>query len=178
MSKDEIISLLGLEPHPFESGYFKRTYESQQFMAESDNKSGDTSLDDSRLGNRRRLCTSIFYLLTKDNPINILHRNKSDIIHYFHLGDTIKYTTVTNEGMVKEQTVGANLKCGDQLQLLVPGGEWKAAQLCEDSGIGYGLISEVVVPGFEYEDNEVATTAQIKALFQELHPRLCPLIKA
>ena len=45
--------------------------------------------------------------------------------------------------------LGPDLAAGQQLQLTVPGGVWKASHL--PSG-DYGLISEAVSPGFEYED--------------------------
>ncbi|MCX4025932.1 cupin domain-containing protein [Endozoicomonas sp. SM1973] len=160
---EEIISLLGLEPHPFESGYYRRTYESAHYV------------EGMGEGNSNRsLCTSIFYLLTKDRPINVLHRNKSDIIHFFHLGGAIQYTTVTDEGEIVHQVLGSKLNQGQHLQLLVSGGVWKAAELLEGE---YGLISEVVIPGFEYADNEIATIDHLQGFTGAIREKLRLLIK-
>lgn len=108
MTPDEIINLLGLEPHPGEGGYFRRTYES------------DLHCDTDNGG--RRLLTSIYYLLTKESPVGFLHRNKSDIIHYHQLGASIKYTIVSPDGVLSEKVLGPDIKNGEMLQLLVPGG--------------------------------------------------------
>ena len=103
-----------------------------------------------------------------------MHRNKSDIIHYFHLGGAIRYTTVTEQGVLRQQLLGANLDQGYQLQMVVPGGVWKAAELCEGD---YGLISEVVTPGFEYADNEIASKAHIQSFNSEVRAVLEPLVR-
>ena len=48
--------------------------------------------------------------------------------------------------------LGPDLAAGQQLQLAVPGGVWKASHLPRGD---YGLISEAVAPGFEYEDMQL-----------------------
>lgn len=157
MTKDEIISHLGLERHPTEGGYFRRTYES--------------TLNVLSENGTRKLLTSIYYMLTDDSSSGFLHRNKSDIIHYHHMGVSISYTIVSPEGELSEVVLGPNLSAGEQLQLLVPGGYWKSSQLNEGE---YSVISEAVVPGFEYADNEIATVEMIDRLFPDL---LCSLEK-
>lgn len=151
MTKEEIIEKLKLELHPSEGGYFKRTYESELNIGERNSE--------------RKLLTSIYYMLTNDNPVGYLHRNKSDIIHFYHLGSPIKYIIVTPEGRVEEKVLGPNIANGELLQLVVKGGDWKASQLCSGK---FGLISEAVSPGFDYADNEVANLE----VFTSLHPSL------
>jgi len=160
MEKDEIIKLLGLEPHPTEGGYFRRTYESN-LRCDTENGS-------------RILLTSIYFLLTKDSPVGCLCRNKSDIIHFHQLGASIKYTIVSPDGVLSEKILGPNIAHGETLQLLVPGGWWKASQICEGD---YALISEAVSPGFEYADNEIATEELVQQCFPEIKPMLNEYIK-
>ena len=160
MTADEIITLLNLQPHPTEGGYFRRTYES--------------ALSCNTEHGRRMLLTSIYYMLTQDNPGGFLHRNKSDIIHYHHLGASIKYTIVSPEGVLSEKILGPNISNGESLQLLVPGGWWKASRICTGD---YALISEAVSPGFEYADNEIATEEQIQQFFPEIERELQSYIK-
>ena len=62
MTEQEIIRLLNLQPH-IEGGYFRRTYTSAQQI---NNQSAT-----------RPLLSSIYYLLTKDNPIGHMHKNQS-----------------------------------------------------------------------------------------------------
>ena len=160
MTKEEIIEHLELEPHPNEVGYFRRTYES--------------SLMINREGSERRLLTSIYYLLTSNAPLCYMHRNRSDIMDYHHLGAPIRYFIIAPNGKLREQVLGGDVVNGQFPQLLVKGGDWKVAQLCSGD---YGLISEAVAPGFDYEDNEIATLEQLDSLFPHLVESLKAFIK-
>ena len=162
MTPNDIITLLNLEPHPTEGGYFRRTYQS--------------ALSCSTENGRRMLLTSIYYMLTQESPIGFLHRNKSDILHYHHLGVSIRYTIVSPDGVLFEKVLGPDISNGESPQLLVPGGWWKASRLY-DGKANYGLISEAVSPGFEYADNEIATEEQVQQLFPEIKPQLDVYIK-
>lgn len=151
MNKQEIIKILSLEPHPSEGGYFKRTFSSEINTACS-------------AGTRKSL-SSIYYMLTSDSPIGHLHKNKSDIIHYFHSGSAITYTIIHPNGQLETKILGNDLSHGQTPQLTVKGGCWKASELNEGD---YGLLSEAVSPGFEYADMELAQSATIRERFPEL----------
>lgn len=144
MNKQDIIKTLGLEPHPSEGGYFKRTYSSET--------------ETTCAAGTRKTLSSIYYLLTDDSPIGYLHKNKSDIVHYFHSGSAIRYFIIHPDGKLETQVLGNDLSKGQTPQLTVKGGCWKASELTEGE---YGLLSEAVSPGFEYEDMELATTDTI-----------------
>jgi predicted cupin superfamily sugar epimerase len=73
--------------------------------------------------------TSIYYLLTREGPIGHFHRNRSDIVHYFQLGDPIEYTLIHPDGALETVTMGPDPRRGQVLQLTVPGGIWKASRL-------------------------------------------------
>ncbi|MCI5166577.1 MAG: cupin domain-containing protein [Candidatus Electrothrix sp. GM3_4] len=161
MTAEDIINLLGLDPHPTEGGYFRRTYQAD-LSCDTENGS-------------RMLLTSIYYMLTKDSPVGFLHKNKSNIIHFHQLGASIKYTIVSPDGVLSEKILGANIAHGETLQLLVPGGCWKASRICAGD---YALISEAVSPGFEYADNEIATEELIMQLFPNIKPQLDEFIKS
>ncbi len=155
MDKHSLIRHLHLQPHP-EGGYFYRSYESPQVVR------------------GRRLMSSIYYLLTDDQPIGHLHRNRSDILHYWQGGSPLQYTLLSPEGKLLSFTLGSDLAAGEQLQLLVPGGFWKASQLlCGE----YGLISEAVCPGFDYDDHTMAVAADIQRQFPEHWPALQTLCR-
>ncbi len=160
MTTAELIRLLELEPHPTEGGYFRRTYKSD---LRCDCGSGS-----------RPLLTSIYYLLTQDSPGGFLHRNKSDILHYHQLGAAVKYLVISPEGILAERILGPDIAHGETLQLLVPGGWWKASQLC---GGDYALISEAVAPGFDYTDNEIATEEMARQNWPEIFDMLKRRIK-
>lgn len=157
MDKHQLIETLALEPH-IEGGYFRRTYRSAR---QADVPS-------------RCLLSSIFYLLTDDSPIGHLHRNRSDIIHYFQGGSPLTYWIVHPDGRLERVVMGTGLGQGQRLQLTVPGGCWKASEL--ESG-EFGLVSEAVAPGFEYEDMELADEALIKSQFPQLWSSLAKFVK-
>jgi len=160
MNKQQLIKTLSLEPH-VEGGYFRRTYQSDWTAALA-------------YGERRGL-SSIYYLLTDDSPIGYLHKNKSDIIHYFHGGSPLTYLIVHPEGRLERTVLGSALAQGQQLQLLVRGGCWKASEL-EDGE--FGLLSEAVAPGFDYADMELATAAGVQNQFPQLWDSLAKYIKS
>ncbi|NOZ53601.1 MAG: cupin domain-containing protein [Gammaproteobacteria bacterium] len=160
MTKNNIIDTLGLIPHPNEGGYFRRTFESKHVTKMA--------------GSHRKLASSIYYLLTDDNRYSYLHRNKSDIVHCYHCGSPIRYTIIVASGHIEQHVLGTNLSQGEIPQLIVAGGDWKASELVSGE---YGLISEVVIPEFDYEDNEIATARQISTLFPELANNILRYIK-
>lgn len=152
LNKAMVIERLGLCKHPKEGGYFRRTYESPLYVE----------------GGSRHMLTSIYYMLTDDSPFGLMHRNASDIIHYHHQGGAIKYWLVSPEGQVSEVVLGRDIARGQAPQLLVQAGFWKAAMLVDGN---YGLISEAVSPGFDYADNELATSELVKALLPDFYQR-------
>jgi uncharacterized protein len=155
LTKTQLIASLDLSPHP-EGGYFRRTYESSQVFR------------------GRRFMSSIHYLLTDDQPVGHLHRNRSDIVHFWQAGEALRYTLVSPEGKLLQYILGPDITAGQQLQLAVPGGFWKASQLlCGD----FGLISEAVCPGFDYDDHDMAKAAAIRRQYPEHWPVLQALCR-
>ncbi|MEX3776882.1 cupin domain-containing protein [Pseudomonas sp. MYb118] len=140
-NSEDVIAALNLEPH-VEGGYYRRTFQAdQQPLVET-------------AGGSRYAMTSIFYLLTAESPIGRFHLNKSDIVHYYQLGDAIEYSLILADGTLKTVVMGNNVMAGECLQLHVPGGVWKASLLMEGSA-GFGLISEAVTPGFDFADMQM-----------------------
>jgi uncharacterized protein len=161
MNKQQIIEALSLTPH-IDGGYFSRTYCSDQTTAVP----YDTK--------PRCLLSSIYYLLTDDSPIGYLHKNKSDIIHFFQSGFPLTYIIISPDGVLEKKILGADLGKGQQMQLIVRGGCWKATEL---SAGEYALVSEAVSPGFEYGDMELAGKKTIKKLFPHLWDQISKYVK-
>ncbi|KAH6609631.1 hypothetical protein Trco_002977 [Trichoderma cornu-damae] len=112
----------------------------------------------------RRLSTTIFYYLTPNRPQGSFHRNRSRIIHSLHRGRG-RYVLIHPEGRVESFVVGHDVERGERLQWVVEGDVWKASFLLADvdgqSGSDGLLISETVVPGFEYADHEFLTNERL-----------------
>ena len=149
---ESVITLLRLQKH-LEGGYFRRT-----FLSEHSAGRAETALE-------RKTMSSIYYLLTSQSPVGHFHLNKSDIIHYFHMGDPITYFLIYPDGELQIVTLGHNIEEGNALQLVVPGGVWKASSLESNGSSGYGLISEAVTPSFDYEDMTLGSRTSLKKRF-------------
>lgn len=152
-SAQDVITALNLEPH-VEGGYFRRTYQSDH----RDSLETD--------GGPRYLMTSIYYLLTDQSPVGQFHFNRSDILHYFHLGDAIEYNLIHADGSLQTLVMGSDVLAGQHLQLHVPGGIWKSSRLL-DGSTGFGLISEAVSPGFDFADMEMGDREKLTAQFPQ-----------
>lgn len=151
---DALIDALQLEPH-VEGGYFRRTFQA------------DHRAPIPTAGGERWTMTSIYYLLTHDRPIGRWHRNASDILHCFHLGGPIEYSMLHPDGTLETAVMGPDPTQGQQLQLVVRGGVWKASALRDRSAEAYGLISEAVAPGFDYADMTLADRDELLAAFPQ-----------
>lgn len=155
MNKTLLIQHLQLEPH-IEGGYFARTFQSPHQV------------------NAHALMSSIYYMLTQDRPIGHFHKNQSDIMHYFHLGSPITYLTISPTGVFETFVLGPDITQGHMLQKLVKGGYWKASVL--NSG-EFGLLSEAVCPGFQYEDMILGTADMMRSQFPNLWDKIAPYVK-
>ncbi|MBO1332876.1 cupin domain-containing protein [Streptomyces sp. VRA16 Mangrove soil] len=133
---------LGLEPHG-EGGHFRRIYTAPGQIATPHGP--------------RAAASSIYYLLDERQPRGLLHRNRSDILHFLIDGGPLEYVTVDREGTLSRTLLGPD----DERFLLVPGGWWKASRLVGPARLG--LVAEVVTPGFDYADHEFATAAVLDA---------------
>ncbi|MEQ8665357.1 MAG: cupin domain-containing protein [Rhodospirillales bacterium] len=154
----DLIDRLGLIPHD-EGGYFRETFRSPA-MADAAGAEGDG----------RNCMTVIYYLLTRASPIGHLHRNRSDIMHFFHAGAPTRYHLIDGDGGHRAVTLGPDLMQGQDLQLLVPGGVWKASEMLGggDGDPDWSLISEAVAPGFDYRDRTLIDADELI----RIHPAL------
>jgi len=162
MNKHELIQQLSLQSHP-EGGYYSEIYRSE------------VMIDTDRVGQQRSAMTSIYYLLTDDSPIDYFHINKSDIMHYFHLGSPITYFLIPPDGTLQKCKLGLDLAKGEVPQLLVPGGYWKAGVLEEGE---FGLLGESVAPGFDFRDMEFVKSEDFRQQFPNLWEQLVPYIRS
>ncbi|KAJ7103746.1 RmlC-like cupin domain-containing protein [Mycena epipterygia] len=148
----ELIAQLGLERHP-EGGYYVET-DRQKEVVGTPFVEGEPP---------RALATSIYYLLTRDSPHGYFHMNKSVTYHVHHQGRA-EYTLITprlgHAPTVERRVVGPDIENGETRLLIVGTGVWKMSRLLEadvqdkTAGGKTGcLITEVVVPGFHWEDH-------------------------
>jgi uncharacterized protein len=119
MTADEIKTLLKLEPHPVEGGWFRRTYTSagQRGVAARRAGAGHGDLLPAGAGN-----------LLRDA------RARSDEIFHFYLGDPVEMLQLYPDGRSAVFTLGPDLAAGQHVQLVVPAGVWQGTRLVGEGG--------------------------------------------
>src|SRR5579862_2789785 len=101
MTTAEVIQLLGLEPHPVEGGYFRRTYTSPGTV-------------DLPRGTRAH-GTAIYYLL-EVGTFSEMHVLDSDETFHFYLGDPVEMLQLHPDGRSALCTLGPDLAAGQRRQ--------------------------------------------------------------
>jgi predicted cupin superfamily sugar epimerase len=191
---DAVISALKMMPH-IEGGYFIETDRSPDIVSSPfPIKASSTSeLTPKRPGfdpTLRNTSTTIHYFLTPNGPQGGFHRNKGRTVHTLHKGRGRYVIIHANESgkekRIESFIVGPNIEKGEKLQWIVEGDKYKASYLLpdEDGGVhSQGLlISETVVPGFEFCDHDFLSRQSLEELIgvqkaQELGWLLSPLAK-
>jgi len=187
-----LISSLDLLPH-IEGGFYKETDRALDTIPSpfGSEKSSTSDLAPQRPGfdpSVRNSSTTIFYLLTPNGPQGGFHRNKGRTVHTLHHGRGCYVLIHADEdNRVETFIVGPNVAVGEKLQWIVEGGKYKASFLLPDSDNGSEssaglLISETVVPGFEFCDHDFLSPQGLKDLLkpeesEELSWLLSPLGK-
>jgi uncharacterized protein len=161
MTANELKSLLQLEPHPIEGGFFRRTYTSP------------ASITLSR--GTRNLGSAIYYLL-EAGTFSELHVLDSDEIFHFYLGDPVEMLHLYPGGGSSIVILGPDVAAGQQVQHLVPSGVWQGARLLGSGKMA--LLGATVTPGFDYGDYRNASYADLAAKWPAQADRIKKLTKS
>jgi predicted cupin superfamily sugar epimerase len=87
-----------------------------------------------------------YYMLTREKPINYLHRLESDDTHILVEGGPVDYFIFHPDGWVEKVTLGFDYAVGQRAIVAVPGGCWKALRL--QDGARYALMVNTLSPEF------------------------------
>ncbi|KEF54359.1 uncharacterized protein A1O9_09525 [Exophiala aquamarina CBS 119918] len=185
------IDILKMQPH-IEGGYFVETDREQRMVPNpfKDLPPLSNATDKVDTSETRHASTSINYLLTPKSPVGYFHRNRGHTVHTLHKGRAIYVIMYVDQprdenGRVRVNSflVGQDLVNGEDLQWAVPGGKFKATFLYPDEDEGQEskngmLISETVIPGFEYADHDFLTAEDfVQYLDQEQQEQLQWLLR-
>jgi len=160
MTTEMLKQLLGLEPHPIEGGFFRRTYTS----------AGMVELE----RGRRAQGTAIYYLLEADT-FSEMHVLASDEIFHFYLGDPVEMLQLHPDGRSAVFTLGQDLAAGQQVQLVVPAGVWQGMRLIGDGKMA--LLGCTVTPGFDFADYRNASAEDLIAKWPQETERIHALTR-
>lgn len=146
MTADEIKKLLGLEPHPVEGGFFRRTY---------------TAPGAVELARGVRATSTAIYYLLEPGTFSEMHLLESDEMFHFYLGDPVEMLQLWPNGESKVVTLGPDLAAGQHVQLIVPAGVWQGTRLIGDGKVA--LLGCTVTPGFDFADYRNADAEELIA---------------
>jgi predicted cupin superfamily sugar epimerase len=128
----ELIDRLALKPLPKESGYLGLIGESAQ----------KASID----GRPLAVQSQVYYMLTRDKPINYLHWLAPDDTHILIEGGPVDYFIFHPDGRVEKVVLGRDVARGERPVVAVPGGCWKALRL--HANASYALMANALSPEF------------------------------
>ena len=128
----ELIRVLKLSVLPKESGYLGSIGESEQ-KAEVNGRS-------------LRLQSQVYYMLTRERPINYIHWLAPDDTHILIEGGPVDYFIFHPDGRVERVTLGTDVANGQRPVVAVPGNCWKALRL--HNGAQYALMANALSPEF------------------------------
>jgi len=158
LSKNQVIQLLNLQPHP-EGGFYAETFRSSLNI-------------ETEIGTRTA-STAIYFLLGHGDTSKF-HRIKSDEVWHYYGGETLTIVEIDDERKTFKTTkLGPNLLNGEVLQYVVPKDTWFGSFLPEphapgegahvnlpvpnpNTSSGYTLVGCTVAPGFDFQDFEMA----------------------
>jgi uncharacterized protein len=128
----ELIRSLHLNVLPKESGYLGLIGQSAQTV----------SMD----GRKLAVQSQVYYMLTRDRPVNYLHWLASDDTHILIEGGPVDYFIFHPDGHAEKVVLGRNVSVGERPVVAVPGGCWKALRLHD--GVSYALMANALSPEF------------------------------
>jgi uncharacterized protein len=133
LSADDVIAMLGLQPHP-EGGHYRETFRDSP---------GATSA-------KRAASTAIYFLL-RAGEVSRWHRVDAAEVWHWYAGAPLSLGVAEN-GRKREVRLGPELAQGERPQAVVPPRAWQQAH----SLGGWTLVGCTVAPGFEFAGFEMA----------------------
>ncbi len=138
---DYFINKLNLKKHP-EGGFYHELYSSSESIS-------DDELSKHSFSGQRKLITSIYFLLEK-NDVSHFHSLKSDELWFYHYGSSLTLFLIFPNGKLEKRKLGFNIENGELPQVLVPAGCIYGAVLNDTNW--FSLVGCVVSPGFDFQD--------------------------
>ena len=150
----KIIEAQGLVNHGG-GGYFKETDRSPLQFGIGPEGSVEAIDNNSNPNSVRNISTMISVMYTPDAPLGKFLKLKSRSLHILQQGKG-QVVLIYPDGLIKSFKIGHDYKKGEISQWVVPSGVFKACYLLPNEEYHNGLlISEVVVPGFDFNDSEL-----------------------
>ena len=166
MTAEELKRLLGLEPLPFEGGYYRETHRAALSLAPPA-WPGD-------YGGPRSASTAIYYLLDP-GTFSWMHRLRTAEVYHFYLGDPVELLMLHPDGRGEVVVLGPDLAAGQRVQLVVPEGVWQGSRVID--GGRFALMGTTMAPGFDLADFELGDEVALSARWPAHAARIAALAR-
>ncbi|HVU23796.1 MAG TPA: cupin domain-containing protein [Opitutus sp.] len=150
----ELMAALDLEFLPGESGWFA--------------PAGRSNLQVNVAGRTLAAHSRIFYLLTRELPLNYLHRLASDDTHVLLEGGPVEYFIFRADGQAERLILGGDLSTGQAAMISVPAGDWKSLRLAP--GADYALIANILTPEWTADRVEIGAGDEFVTRYRNAAP--------
>jgi predicted cupin superfamily sugar epimerase len=147
---DEIVTTLGLAPHP-ERGFFREGYRARSLISAATH------------AGPRAAGTAIYFLVTAAEPATYLHRLRSDEIFHLYEGGPLEILLLHADGRAEVARLGLDFRAGERPQIVIPAGTWFGTEL--SPGASHCLVGCTVAPGFDFTDFELAEGPELGARY-------------
>jgi hypothetical protein len=138
MTAKDLIEALNLAPHP-EGGWYRETWRAEA-------------------GEGERAAASAVYYVIEPGQRSHWNRVDADEIWLWHMGDPLDISiAATDAGPSRTLRLGGKVGMGEQPQLIIPKGQWQAADPIEGGEARYTFLSCIVAPAFEFSGFELAS---------------------
>lgn len=137
------IKTLNLKRHP-EGGHYAEVYRSKTTC--------------STPNGTRNHATAIYFLLEKEE-CSAFHKIASDEMWHFYDGGPLNIYFFDHQNELQTLVLGKNPEKGEVLIGVIPAGCWFASSPAE--GSAYCLAGCTVSPGFDFEDFQLANSAEL-----------------
>lgn len=131
MNADDIIRILGLQPHP-EGGHYREMFRD----------------DEGIVG--RAYSTAIYFLLKRGEQSRWHRIDAVEIWHWY--GGAPLHLSIAANGAQETRILGNDIAKAQRPQIVVPRRAWQSAQALGD----WSLVGCTVAPGFEFAHFELA----------------------
>ncbi|XP_020110151.1 uncharacterized protein LOC109725988 [Ananas comosus] len=184
-TSSEIASLLDLKPHP-EGGFFAETFRDFSITLPK-------SLLPPHYKVERPVSTAIYFLLPSGS-VSHLHRIPCAETWHYYMGEPLTVFELHDDGHIELTVLGPDLNAGHRPQYTVPPNVWFGSfptldvesfasdgsllvkSRKRDSELHYSLVGCTCAPAFQFEDFQLATRDELKALAPNAEPFLNYLV--
>jgi uncharacterized protein len=132
LTASEVVTLLGLEPHP-EGGHYSETYRDPA-------------------GSNGRAHSSAIYFLLAAGEVSHWHKVDAAEVWHWYAGAPLELRISAEPARIETRLLGPELTAGQRPQLIVPPFAWQAARTLGP----WTLVGCTVAPAFEFADFHLA----------------------